>query len=197
MSQQIYSVVVAYNVGGQFAQNVLHYQFDDSGYSSTFAAAEALANAWAAHCLSPLGLMLPVSTAILSVKTRKVTGVGGFEALNLFAAGTHGARTGALEVAAVGPVIITYQALNGKKRGRIFLPGITETDADSGVISPALKTVMNTNMVFLIDNLTLVGGGAPVASAVIYNRTSHSGVLIGGVAFSLTLGTQRRRQLPF
>ena len=197
MAQQTYSLVVAYNVAGQFAQNVFHWQFDDAGFSSTFAAAEALANAWATANLSPLGLMLPVDTAILSVKTRRVSSPGGFEALNLFAAGTHGARTGNLMVAACGICLVFYQSLNGKLRGRCFLPGVTDSDVSQGQIGAGLAAVIAAQAGSLISNLVLVGGGAPTANFVIYSRASKTGHLCGGVQASMLIATQRRRQVPF
>jgi hypothetical protein len=197
MATSVYSLTIAYNVEGQFAQNILHFQFDDAGFTSTFAAAEALITAWNAASSVALTQMLPVGTVLLSAKSRKVSGPGGFDALNLYAAGTHGTRTGPVEVAATGPVLIFYEALNGKRRGKMFLPGITESDCADGVMTAALEAVLATNANTIIQNVTLVGGGAPTASAVIYTRATKTGHLIGNAGYSLKIGTQRRRQIPF
>jgi hypothetical protein len=197
MATNVYSLTIAYNIQGQFAQNILHYQFDDAGFSSTFAAAEALITAWNLANSTALTAMIPAATVLLSAKSRKVSNVGGFDALNLYAAGTTGARSGQLQVAAVGPVLIFYEALNGKRRGKMFLPGIVEGDCRDGTISNALQAIMVANANTLIQNVVLVGGGAPTASAVIYSRATKTGHLIGNAGHSIKIGTQRRRQIPF
>ena len=197
MATRIYSLAIASNVGGQFATNVLHYQFDDGGFASTFAAAKALIDAWDAHATAHLQAIIPGHTTLLSLKSRLVSGVGGFEALNLYPAGTVGSRTGDLEVAGIGPCLIFYQANNGKKRGKMFLPGVTVLDLINGQFSGAYQNAVLTHQSFLVDNLTLTGGGGPTANAVIYTRSTKTGVSIFGIALSPMAATQRRRQLPF
>ncbi len=196
MSLQTYRLINAWDIQGQFAQNIVHYYFEDSGYNSTFAAADALITQWEAHSKAAWLALIPSAVRLLSVKARRVSAAGGFDAVHVQAGGTVGTRTGALQVAGVGPCIISYQIGNGKKRGRTFLPGVTETDCIEGVLQSGWLSAFNSNVTAFHQDLTLVGGGAPTAKFVIYTPTGHSSVLISGMLPSVTVGTQRRRQLP-
>lgn len=196
MSQQSYALVMSTNIGGQFAANIMHWVFEDSGYNSTFAAASALVSRWIAVAFASFQNITPVGTTFLSIKARRVSAVGGFEFTDTFAPATTGNRSGTLSVAATGPVINLYQSANGTKRGRIFIPGISEDDADLGQIGSSLTTAIQTAIPNLINNMVLVGGGAPTAKLVIYRHQNHSWVDVGSANQSMKIGTQRRRQLP-
>lgn len=196
MATAVYSLTVSYNVQGQFATNVLHYVFDDGAYNSTFAAGLALIDRWKIVALPALKLMLPTLTNILSVKSKRVSIVGGFEAIEVLAAGNHGARSGSLQVAGVGPIVVTYEINNGKRRGKIFLPGITEADVVEGQIVAGARVAFTAQLSTLLSDLVLVGGGAPTAKYCIYHAGTHSYVNVGNSAISLVVGTQRRRQVP-
>jgi hypothetical protein len=196
MATSVYSLTISYNVQGQFASNILHYVFDDGAYNSTFAAGLALIDRWKIVALPALKLMLPTLTVILSIKSKRVSIVGGFEAIEVLPAATHGARAGSLQVAGVGPIVVTYEINNGKRRGKIFLPGITEADVVEGQIVAGARNAMTAQLSTLLSNLTLVGGGAPTAQYCIYHAATHSYVLIANSAISLVVGTQRRRQVP-
>src|SRR5580765_8092832 len=128
MAQHTYSLVASYTVGGQFAQNVLHYQFDDSSYTDTASAALALCNAFDAANTAGLRAMLCTHTSINSYKARALTAPGGFEGIKLLAGPPSGTRAGVLMVSGVGPCVILFPTANAKPRGRVFLPGISDTD---------------------------------------------------------------------
>ena len=83
MAVNTYRLTISYSVAGQFAQNVLHYSFDDGLFANTTLSAKALIDAFSAHCTGPLKDALSVHVQILSYKARKITGVGGFEAVRL------------------------------------------------------------------------------------------------------------------
>lgn len=197
MAIHLYSLTASYNCGGQFCQNVLHYQFDDAGFTDTAAAALSLINAFDAANTAKLKLILPTVTQILSYRARGITMPGGFEAIKLLGA-QFGARTGALQVAAVSPVMVLFPTGNAKPRGRVFLPGVTNTDLVDGEFTNTFRGVITTNQVMFINTINLVGGGSPVATPVIASRktTPPSAYAIEYAMLSDLPGTQRRRQRP-
>lgn len=196
MATNIYALVINTNCSGQFASNVLHFSFDDSGFATSELAASALINAWQAACQTAFLACIPASTTLLSYKSRKVTGGGGFEAFLSVAGGTVGARSGAATASGPSPVLIIFPVNNGKQRGRMFLPGVSIADASGGVLKAALSTAITTNGATLIANRVLTGGGGPTATCVIYNRNAFTGVAAQHVACSDIIGQVRRRQRP-
>jgi hypothetical protein len=196
MATRVYNLVLNYNSGGQFCSNVLHLQFDDSGFATTQDAAQALITAWLLANKAALVAMLPTDVTLLSVRSRLVNGVGGFEGFSLVASGNVGTRTGTQSATGLSPCVILYPVSNGRKRGRIFLPGVSEADCVDGIFAAAFQTAISTNMLTLLTSITLVGGGTPSAAPVIYDRVNRVGVLLGGAELSPMLGTQRRRMLP-
>lgn len=197
MSVSVYRLSIQYNTAGQYAQNVLHYQFDDSLFTNSVLAAAALNNAWNTHCAGALKDCLSTHTQILSLKSRKLTGGGGFEAVRLGVAGDIGTRTGDLSASGLAPVIRFITNATPPITGRIFLPGISDTDATDGFISAPYFTDMTTLAGVLDDNLTLSGGGAPVATPGIQSFSPvriFTPITIG--VPSPYLSTQRKRQRP-
>jgi hypothetical protein len=197
VSTNTYSLTISYNNAGQFSQNILHFQFDDSGFTDTASAALALCNAFDTANTTHLANLLPTATHIESYRARNVTAPGGFEALKLLS-GVFGARTGNVGASAPSPVAVTFPTGNANPRGRCFLPGVTDTDMADGEFSAAYRTAFTTHSVLFKNTLTLTGGGAPVATPVIFSRktTPGSSYTIEYVRLSDILGTQRRRQRP-
>jgi len=196
MATNTYQLSINTNCSGQFASNILHFQFDDGGFSTAELAAMALINSWATAAQAPYLLMVPASTTLLSYKARRVTGGGGFEAFLPVAGGTVGSRTGLATSSGISPVIIFYPVANGKQRGRMFLPGLSISDASGGILSSSLRNAINANAPTLVANRVLVGGGGPTATCVIYNRVTSAGVAIAHALCSDMLGQIRRRQRP-
>jgi hypothetical protein len=196
MATRVYSLVVNSSAAGQFCSNVLHYQFDDSGYATTQAAANALIDAWDTNSRTALRTILPADTSLLSLRSRLVNGVGGFEAVKILTAPVVGLRAGAQSASGLSPVLIQYAANNDKRRGRWFLPGVSEADCVDGIFTAAYKVAVAAQITTLFQNITLAGGGAPTAEKVIYDRVHRDGTLIEWIELSDVLGTVRRRQLP-
>lgn len=191
-----YQMSVNYNAGGQFCSNILHFTFDDGGFTTTAAAATGLCRGWDAANTIRLTRMIPTAVSILSFRARKINSAGGFEG-NFIPAGTPpGLRTGNMAAAGAGPCIILYGTGNGKQRGRIFLPGITSDDCQAGWITNALKTVIRTNMAGIITPFPTIGGGAVTVQPVIFSRTLNQSFAIAASQISPMVGQVRRRQLP-
>ena len=198
MATHTYQLTVSYRCAGQFAQNILHYAFDDAGFADTQAAALALATAFDAANTTPLRGMLCVDVSILSYKARSLSGVGGFEAILLLAGPPTGTRAGNVAVSAVSPVIVLFPVGNAPQRGRVFLPGVSESDLFDGDFSTGYRTAVAARRHIYVDTLNLVGGGAPVATPVVYSRkplpaTSRT---VEYARLSDMAGTLRRRQRP-
>lgn len=198
MATQTYQLVVSYDAAGRFAQNVLHFNFDDGGFASTLDAASALINAWQTAHLDELQDVLPDSVLILSEKARRVSNGQGFEFVKLLGAGASGNRTGTMSTAGTGPVIVGYPANQQlRSRSRLFVPGITTTDTDAGTISSAAYTSFTASAQAFFTTFALTGGGAPTATPVIKKATPAASIPIVMGAISTMIGTQRRRQRPF
>ncbi len=196
MATNIYALVINTNCSGQFASNVMHFSFDDAGFNTSELAAAALINAWQASCQTAFLACCPASTTLLSYKSRKVTGGGGFEAFLSVAPGTVGTRAGLATASGPSPLIIFYPVNNGKQRGRMFIPGVSITDASGGVLTTALRNALNSNGATMVANRVLTGGGAPTATCVIFNRVAFTGVAVQHVLASDIIGQVRRRQRP-
>ena len=197
MAAHTYRLTISYNSAGQFAQNVLHYSFDDGAFTTTIAAANALINAFDLHCVTPLENALSVHTQILSLKSRLVVTHGGFEAVKLGAVGDVGTRPGDLSASGLAPLIRFITNDTPPVTGRVFLPGISDTDAADGFCSPAFFTALTAAANVLDDQLTLVGGGAPVATPVVLTHKPIVDSIPIHVAVPCSfLATQRRRQRP-
>lgn len=198
MAQNTYSLIISYTAFPQFAQNVLHYQFDDSSYGDTATAALALCNAYDTANTTALRSILSVHTTILSYKSRCLTSPGGFEGIKLLAGPPVGTRAGNLSVSAVSPVAVLFPTANAKPRGRVFLPGVSDTDLVDGDFAAPYRTAFDAARHIFSDVLTLAGGATPAATPVIYSRKTSPGssFAVEYCRLSEMAGTQRRRQRP-
>jgi len=197
MASHLYQLVINSNSAGQFCSNIVHYVFDDSGYTTTAAAAAALNNRWDAANRGAWQACLPDQVALLSVKSRRAEGGGGFEAVRLYGAGNNGTRAGGISASGLNPVIIHYPLDRRNGRGKTFLPGVRELDVSAGVFTDAFVNTINTQWVTLTQDLVLVGGGAPTAEFVVKSTRAGAGWwAVGESELSDLVGQQRRRQRP-
>jgi hypothetical protein len=197
MASNVYTLALNWNSAGQFCSNILHYVFDDSGYASTAQAANALQNRWDAAAKAAWLAMLPDQVSLLSTKARKATGVGGFESVTVYAAGTVGTRSGGISASGIAPVIIHYPLNRIKGRGKVFLPGVRESDVSAGVFTNAFVAAVEAQIPTAFADLTLVGGGAPLAELVVKQKSGTPGWwAVAESQLSDIVGQQRRRQRP-
>lgn len=196
MANHTYQLTIAYNVGGQFAANVLHYNFDDAGFGSTSLAAKGLCDGFNAANLTALKAVLSAHVTLLSFRARAINVVGGFEGQLIIGAGNVGARPGNLSAAGIGPCVIFYPVGNGAQRGRMFLPGVSDTDLVDGIFTAAYKTVVAANMTTIITPFAVVGGGGPTATPVIWSRKLLQPFTIAASQLSIAAAQVRRRQRP-
>ncbi len=197
MASHVYSLNLNWNSSGQFCSNILHYVFDDSGYATTAQAAAALISRWDAVSKTALLNMLPTSVILLSAKARKATGSGGFEAVTLYASSVHGTRSGNVSASGISPVLIFYATDRRRGKGKMFLAGLSDTDASGGVYTAAYRSAIEANKGTAFADLVLVGGGTPTAEQVVKEKTGSPGWwAVSSVFLSDMVGQQRRRQRP-
>lgn len=197
MANHVYSLIPSYVVGGQFAQNVWHWQFDDAGYPTSKAAAQALQTAWVADGRqNTLRLILSAAVTINSYRGSRVDEVGGFEAFSPINANNVGTRGAALSASGLSTVLVHYPVNLSLPRGRTFLPGVAENDAEDGIYTGGFRGAVESALTTLFDPLTLAGGGAPTATFGIWRPTTRTFFVAANTILSEVLGTQRRRMRP-
>lgn len=196
MSTHVYRLTLTFNVAGQFGQSIFHYKFEDGGYTTSAIAADALIDAWIAANIPNFDNLYPDDVLLLSLKARLVDAPGGFEAFEPLGSPRPGARTGPTSVSGVAPVAIFYPPDTNRKRGRWFIPGISDLDMVSGILTDAYVSAINTKLGDVFDDITLAGGGAPVAQFCIYDRKNKTSFVPVLILLSDRIGTLRRRQVP-
>jgi hypothetical protein len=197
MALHTYRLVITGSLSNQFWQNILHYQFDDGGYGSTEAAGLALCNAWNTANMAGYRSILTTTVKIMSLKARALNSVGGFEALLPFTPFLTGVIGGTVQVSGVGPLVILLPINNQKQRGRMFLPGIADTDCVDGILTTGYIGTFNAAGHIFADTLSLTGGGSPTATPVVYSKGPPPvSRKIQYAKLSPLVATQRRRQKP-
>jgi len=196
MSQHVYQLVPSFNCGGQFAQSVFHYLFDDAGFTTRKQAGQALINAFDAAKRTALRAFLPSDTSLISYRARAMKTVGGFNAYTPITSTNAGTRSGTQSASALNPVVIHYPLTPSDGRGKWFIPGISETDIEDGRYTNAYVSAIQTLLSTFFGDLTLVGGGGPIANFGWYSAVTSSFIRPSLSSLSLNLGTQRRRMRP-
>jgi len=196
MSTHIYQLIPTFNCAGQFAQSIWHYQFDDAGFTTTKAAASALINAFDAAKRTVLRACLPTDTTLISYRARQRLATGGFNAFLPITATNAGTRSGTQSASALNPVVLHFPLTPSQGRGKWFIPGISETDIQDGKYTDTYTGAIETNLTSLFGDLTLTGGGGPVAQFGWYAREANAFRVPTVSTLSLNLGIQRRRMRP-
>lgn len=196
MAQNVYSLAITGTSAGQFVQNVLHYRFDDAGYTTSQVAAAQLITKWHNTNAALWRAILPTDYLLKSYKAVKVTGGGGFSSFLPNPGTQAGTRSGTQSASALNPVIIITPVVLTRARGKIFLPGISETDIEDGVFTAAYTAAVTSALTTLLDDLVLAGGGGPTAVYGWMKKDNVTFVTGDNVFLSQNLGTQRRRMKP-
>lgn len=197
MSTHIYQLIPSFNTGGQFAQSIFHYSFDDAGFATTKAAGTALINAFDAARRTQLRAFLPTDVSLISYRARQTQATGGFNSFLPITSTNTGTRSGVQSATALNPVVIHFPLNPSHGRGKWFVPGISETDIEDGVYTAAYTSAISALLSTFLDPLTLTGGGAPTAIFGWPTTTSPPAFRVPSMSvLSQNLGTQRRRMKP-
>jgi hypothetical protein len=194
MALNTYTLIPSFNIAGQFAQCVWHYQFDDASFTTTKEAAEDLQHQWDTANRSALRSILSASVSLVSYKGSCVSSPGGFEAFTPVTSSNTGTRAAGISVSGLAPVIVHYPVNLTLARGRTFLPAISENDIDSGIFTSNYVSAVATALSTMFDPVTLTGGGS--ATFGYFRRPDKVFVALVNSVLSKNLGTQRRRMRP-
>lgn len=195
MSLNTYELAVSYNCGGQFAQNVFHYQFDDATFATAQLAAADLITKWNTANLGTLRGILSAAVTIVGYKAGRISTPGGFEAHFAVSSSNAGTRGAVISASGLAPCIIHYPVNLLAARGRTFLPGVAEADIESGIFTDNFRAAVQSALNTLFDPLTMTGGGAATFGYFRRKPTKLFVALVESV-LSENLGTQRRRMRP-
>lgn len=196
MGSHVYQLIPTFNTAGQFAQSVFHYQFDDAGFTTSKAAAQALITAFDTAKRTALRAFLPTDVTLIAYRARAIKTAGGFNAYTPISSTNAGTRSGTQSASALNPVVIHYPLTPSDGRGKWFIPGVSETDIEDGRYTDAFVSAIQGLLGSFFDDLTLVGGGGPTANFGWYSAATNSFIRPTLSSLSVNLGTQRRRMRP-
>jgi len=201
MAFETYSVVISGNLSGQFVQNVLHVGGDNVGGRSAFAQADDIARTLAdtIDIWSTWLAILPVGYRALSLRVRKALPAGGPTIILPGPGGSPGLghRTGEISTFTQGPIVDLYNVSFGGRVGKIFVPGISETDIAAGVYTGSFINAYESNWQnFFNAPFTLDLSGDSYTWGIISRVGTPTFLPTSDVRLSLTVGTQRKRERP-
>jgi hypothetical protein len=199
MPAECYELVISGVLAGQFVQNVMHVNVDNSSSVNPYAIAEDVLETlnntvqfFAAWCEA-----LPGDYRITSVRCRRVLGTGGPTAISLGAVldQSVGQRAGSIQAAQVNPVLIFLTTLRPNRPGKVFLPGLSETDCDDMTYTAGIVAAFTALIDKVVTGFTLDNNSFAASFGVRRRGTGLSDDISAG-RISPLIGTQRRRLRP-
>lgn len=199
MPAECYELVISGILAGQFVQNVLHVNVDNSGSTAPYTVAQSVLDTlngtetwfdtWCAA--------LPGDYRCTSARCRRVLVTGGPTAILLGASMSQdvGQRAGSIQAAQVNPVLVFITTIRPNRPGRIFLPGLSETDCDDMTYTAGVLTVFNDLITKIVGAFTLDTLTYAASFGVLRREIGASDDITAGRVSPL-IGTQRRRLRP-
>lgn len=185
---------------GQFVQNVTAWKWTpistQTDFESALKAGQAFIDMIAGNYLD----CLPVDYIGSSVRakvfpTTLYNSIGPTLTLQNGFNTIAGTRTGTLSVTSIGPIIVTpFEVASKPRTGKLFLPGVTESDVDNNRLSSALMTALEAFYPFL--NADQVDGDGNIMRYQVYSPTNNEIYGPDGVYTSTQVGSIRARQRP-
>lgn len=199
MAVETYELTVSGTLAGQFVQTIMAINVNNTGSSNPFVMANDLLEEFntASGFFELWCDCLPTAYDITSARCRRILATGGptqiFLAANLIA--TTGTRTGGISTSGVSPLFIWLTTTRPTKTGRTFLPGVSESDIDSMVLSGGVLGAMNAFGQYFRDGGT-IGGGSDTWTGSIYRRLLAAADDVTNFRVSPVIGNLRRRLRP-
>jgi hypothetical protein len=193
----VYQSVLTWIGGDQLFQNVLHFHLTESGTASPQDYAADLNQAIEDNIIPVWIVCIADTVELRSIKSKRVSGTGGFNVIKLYApgdvAGSGGSPMGNTCECAVleFPVILSGKNVTGK----IFMSGLPDSAVIANGFSSAFLTLAAAFMTNLFDTMTLAGGHGD-ADFTIYNRVTKADTQPDRGNVGMTVGTQHRRLRP-
>ena len=197
MATENYEVVFSGTLAGQFVQTVLHAKCTIATPVNPYLTALLLLqDIETNHVGEQFTTCLPVDYVMTSMRARKVGSGGGTTAVILQAAllQPDGQRPGNISSAQVNPVLTLIGVTDVNSPGRIYFPGVSESDIDQMVLGNALIAELLNFGNKWKDGGTL--GGVDSWVGGIYRRVPNTVDTIAGCQVSPWIGTQKRRLRP-
>lgn len=199
MALELFEVTVSGKLGGQFVQNIVHYVVNNSSSTGAYETAVDLLNG-----LNEIGNFIelftdvcPADYTMTSVRARRIGPTGGPTAILLQAVlvADTGQRSGQISVSSSAPLLLLLTTNRPNRLGRIFIPGVSETDVANNVLASGLVTALQA----LGDEYrvgSVLPGSGDSYNGVVFRRALAVGDSLAATRVSQTVGTQRRRQKP-
>ncbi len=194
---KLYQMTFTGALNGQFVQNIMHFQFEETTTTTPFIAAVAIANGWVASNLSYWLAILPSSYEMSSVRCQQISDGGGATYTQTTGvAGQVGLRADEISVTTVGPLLCFPATVGDAVVGKIFLPGVAEDDIAYNIIDPSLQTEITSFLGNFIPATVISGTVAGNLYYCVANAAKDNWARPDGGYLSATIGTQRRRARP-
>lgn len=199
MPAEAYELTLSGILAGQFVQNVLHVNVDNTTSANPYTVAEKLLETLngTVDFYEDWCLATPVDYRITSARARRVLATGGPTAVMLATAmgASEGQRAGSIQAAQVNPVLVFLTTIRPNRPGRVFIPGLSENDCDDMTYESGLITAFNTLITTIVTGFTLDTLAFAANFAILRRSLSASDDISAG-RISPLIGTQRRRLRP-
>jgi hypothetical protein len=185
---------------GQFVQNVICGLYTPISTQTDFESAFKAGRLWVEGIGSQYLDCLPVDYIGSSVRaqvfsTGALPDEGPAATIQLEFNGQPGTRTGTLAVTSIGPIIVCPFEVSGRPRsGKIFLPGVTETDVNNNRLTDELLTAIAAFTDLLINDIT--DGDGNTWKFKVYSPLEGNMFPPEGMYVSTQVGSIRQRQRP-
>ncbi len=197
MADEVYECILTGYLAGEFVQTVQHVIVSASGSVTAYVTAKELAAdlVLSDHGIDALMSICPSDFVASSLRVRRVGPTGGPTAVVLAAAFAVqvGQRSGAISSAQANPLIIWIPTNLPNKTGRLFVPGVSETDINEMKLTAPLISAMNDFIDIWINGGTVSAGNY---LGCVFRRSLSEGDQIADGRISPLIGTQRRRLHP-
>lgn len=197
MPVEAYECTLSATLAGQFVQTVFHVSYNNGASQPPFSAAKDINEQLiaAAEFVEKFTAGLPASYQATSLRVRRVGPTGGPTSITLASdfVQSQGQRGSEISSAQVNPLLILIGTTTPAKTGRIFIPGIDEADIAQMVLDPAIITIYNDLLAYMLTGTTVAGGA--VSFGILRRATKVVDLLDAGYVSPL-IGTQRRRLHP-
>lgn len=197
MADQVYECILTGYLAGEFVQTIQHVQIDPTPGITAYTVAKEIAIDLVSPG-QPLDAMiacLPTDYVCSSLRVRRTAPTGGPTAVVLAADFNFdtGQRSGSISSAQANPLVIWIPTDLPAKTGRVFLPGVSETDISEMKLTSGLTAAITTFIAAWIAGATITAGQY---LGCVYRRSLNEGDIIADGRISPLIGTQRKRLHP-
>jgi len=201
---QVFNLVQTWFGNGQYFENILHYQVEETGTHGPEEYAQGLIVAWRTAVLPDWLNCLSQDVELVSSRSKRVSGAGSTTSLEAYSPGTYPGTIGATtdNTALAGILEFPYFAppstafpLGRTNIGKIFVGGMPDSATTQNTISGAERTLLTTLANTIVVPFTLAVP-AVTATYVVWNRTNKTAHIPVGKQVAAKIGIQKRRLLP-